>query len=218
MAVNIVASMAEFNLGVDDWVEYSERFEMYLMANGVTDGDIRRAVFLSTIGGPAYKLLRSLVGEEVKTQSLDNLSKAMKEHLKPAPNEIAERFRFFKRDRASGESVNDYITELRRLSEHCGFKDALNTYLRDRFVCGLSSESVQQKLLATKELTLEKSLNIARSYEAASKDAKMIQSGSGSSGIHQAAEAEDSGDIHLVGQQRQASSGRGKATETRECF
>jgi len=218
MAVNIVASMAEFNLGVDDWVEYSERFEMYLMANGVTDGDIRRAVFLSTIGGPAYKLLRSLVGEEVKTQSLDNLSKAMKEHLKPAPNEIAERFRFFKRDRASGESVNEYITELRRLSEHCGFKDALNTYLRDRFVCGLSSESVQQKLLATKELTLEKSLNIARSYEAASKDAKMIQSGSGSSGIHQAAEAEDSGDIHLVGQQRQASSGRGKATETRECF
>ena len=40
MAGNIVASMAEFNLGVDDWVEYSERFEMYLMANGVTDGNI----------------------------------------------------------------------------------------------------------------------------------------------------------------------------------
>ena len=78
MAVNIVASMAEFNLGEDYWVEYSERFEMYLMANGVTDGDIWQAVFLSTIGGPAYKLLRSLVGEEVKTQSLDDLSKAMK--------------------------------------------------------------------------------------------------------------------------------------------
>ena len=67
-------------------------------------------------------------------------------------------------------------------------------------MCGLSSESVKQKLLATKDLTLEKSLNVARSYEADLKDAKMIQSGSGSSGIHQAVEADDSGDIHLVGQ------------------
>ena len=164
-AKGIVASMAEFKLGEEDWVEYSERFGMYLVANGVADGDIQRAVFLSTIGGSAYKLLRSLVGEEVKTQSLAELSKAMKEHLKPAPNEIAERFCFFKRDRSSGESVNDYITELRRLSEHCGFKDSLNTYLRDRFVCGFSSESVQQKLLATKDLSLEKALNVARSYE-----------------------------------------------------
>ena len=72
--------------------------------------------------------------------------------------------------------------------------------------------------MATKELTLEKSLNTARSYEAASKDAKMIQSSSGCSGIHQAAEADDSGYIHLVGQQRQASGSRGKAMETRECF
>ena len=215
MAAKIVACMSEFKLGDDDWVEYSERFEMYLLANGVVDDGIKRAVFLSTIGAAPYKLLRSLVGESVKTKSFAELSTAMKDHLKPAPNEIAERFRFFKRDRSSGESVNEYITELRRLSEHCEFKEALNTYLRDRFVCGLSSESVQQKLLATKDLTIEKALKIARSYEAASKDAKMIHSGAGSSSVHQA-EVEEPECVHRVNQPKQ-SSWREKA-DTRECY
>ena len=73
-------------------MEYNERFEMYLMANGVTDGNIWRVIFLSTIGRPADKLLRSLVGEEVKTRSLDDLSKAMKEHLKPARTRLRSGF------------------------------------------------------------------------------------------------------------------------------
>ena len=217
MTAKIVSSMAEFNMGEEDWVEYSERFEMYLMANGVTDGNIKRAVFLSTIGSSAYKLLRSLVGEEVKTKSLDDLLKAMKEHLKPAPNVIAERFRFFKRDRQSGESVNAYITELRRLSEHCEFKTELNTYLRDRFVCGLNSETVQQKLLATKDLTLEKSLGVARSFESTSRDAKMIHGGGLASGaaaavVHQA-EVCGPEEVHRLNQQPT----RGRQ-DTRECY
>ena len=215
MAARIVSSMAEFNMGEDDWVEYSERFEMYLLANGVTEAEIKRAVFLSTIGSAAYKLLRSLVGEEVKTKSIADLSKAMKDHLRPAPNVIAERFHFFKRDRASGESVNGYITELRRLSEHCDFKDELNTYLRDRFVCGLNSEPIQQKLLATKELTLEKALSTARSFESAARDAKMIHGGGGgASRVHQT-EVSESENVHRLNQQQQQGHGR---PDTRECF
>ena len=215
MAAKIVSTMAEFDMGVDDWVEYSERFEMYLLANGVTDGDIKRAVFLSTIGSAPYKLLRSLVGEQVRTKSLAELIASMKDHLKPAPNVIAERYRFYKRDRASGESVNAYITELRRLSEHCDFKDGLNTYLRDRFVCGLNSESIQQKLLASKDLTLEKALTIARSFESTARDAKMIHGGrtaasETASGVH-VCEHED---VHKLGQQRP----NGGKPDTRECY
>ncbi len=95
----IVASMAAFDMGSGkDFIEYSERFGMYLLANSITDGNIKRTVFLATIGGPAYKLLRSLLGETVKTATYDELVKALQEHLQPEPNMIAERFRFFKRD------------------------------------------------------------------------------------------------------------------------
>ena len=123
-----IARISEFQLDSgEDWVEYSERFEMYLLANVIMDESIKRAVLLSTIGGPTYKLLRSLVGDAIKTTPFADLVKAMKDHLQPEPNVIAERFHFFKRDRKSGESVNDYITELRRLSEHCQFAAKLNT-------------------------------------------------------------------------------------------
>ena len=179
----IVGSMAPFDVENEDFTEYSERFEMFLQANAITGDERQRAVFLSTMGGPAYKLLRSLVGDSIRTRKLAELVKDLGDHLKPAPNEIAERFRFFKRDRKHGESVNDYVAELRKLSEHCAFGDQLNVYLRDRFVCGLNSESIQQKLLSLKELDLAKALNMARSFESASRDARLIHAGGGAGSI-----------------------------------
>ena len=128
-ATPIVASMAPFDMENDDFTEYSERFDMYLVANSIGEDKLKRDLFHSTVGGPAYKLLRSLVGESVKTKSFADLVTALKDHLKPEPNVIAERFHFFKRDRKQGESVNDYISELRRLSEHCAFGDQLNIYI-----------------------------------------------------------------------------------------
>ena len=221
----IVASMAAFDMGSgEDFIEYSERFGMYLLANSITDGNIKRAVFLATIGGPAYKLLRSLLGETVKTATYDELVKALQEHLQPEPNMIAERFRFFKRDRKQGESVNDYVAELRRLSEHCVFGPTLNDYLRDRFVCGLGSESIQQKLLTVKDLTLDKALDIARGYESASRDAKLIRAGGGGGGVgavtvHQAEPAEGENVYRLQPhQQQQKKQPNKRQGDTRECY
>ena len=36
----------------------------------------------------------------------------MSDHLHPTPNVIAERYRFYKRDRKNGESVAMYVSEL----------------------------------------------------------------------------------------------------------
>ena len=217
-SAQICASMTAFDIdNGEDFTEYAERFEMFLQANSIENADIQRAVFLATIGASAYKLLRSLLGEAVKTKSFKDLVKSMKDHLQPEPNQIAERFHFFKRDRKHGESVSDYIAELRRLSERCGFAGELNTYLRDRFVCGLTSEKIQQKLLTMKDLTLEKALEVARSFEAASRDAKMIHGGgsAGSAGVHQIEPREDESVHRLQQNPQRRPSGR---KDTRECY
>ena len=96
------------------------------------------------------------------------------EHLHPKPNEIAQRYLFFKRDRRGGERVKDYVAELRKLSEHCNFGNNLQESLRDRFVCGLNDEKVQQRLLATNELTLKLAVDTATAMEAAARSAKQI--------------------------------------------
>ena len=162
-----IASMSGFDLD-SDFTEYSERFENFLIANKIVEEELKRATFLATIGQPAYKLLRSLCQNDTKNKSFEQLVALLRNHLQPAPNMIAERYKFYKRDRKTGETVSAYIAELRRLSEHCKFGELLNDYLRDKFVCGLNSERVQQKLLSMKELTLEKALDIAASFETAS--------------------------------------------------
>ena len=54
----------------------------------------------------------------------------MTDHLNLKPNEVAKNFSFYKRDRKSGESVNEYIAELRRLSER-----RKSRYISTRSVC-----------------------------------------------------------------------------------
>jgi hypothetical protein len=95
----------------------------------------------------------------------------LRDHLTPKPIVIAERFRFHKRNQPQCESVNAYIAELRKLTEFCEFGLNLNDTLRDRFVCGLRNDQIQKKLLTIRELSLDKTLEIAVAMETATKDA-----------------------------------------------
>ena len=99
----------------------------------------------------------------------------LKSHFEPKPLLIAERFHFHRRDQAAGETIAEYVAELRRLSTHCDFGDTLNDALRDRLVCGLRYESVQKRLLSEPDLTFKRALEIAQSLEAADKNAKALK-------------------------------------------
>ena len=82
MAAKVITQFSEYKLEAgEDWVEYAERFEMFLVANGIGEEGIMRATFLASIGGPAYRLLCSLVSEAIKTMKFEDLVKALKDHL-----------------------------------------------------------------------------------------------------------------------------------------
>ena len=99
----------------------------------------------------------------------------MKDHLKPKPLVIAERFKFHRRNQHEGETVAQYLAKLRRLTQQCDFKDNLQEALRDRFVCGLRSEVIQRRLLTEENLTLQKAYDLAHSVETANKQASELQ-------------------------------------------
>ena len=165
-----------FNLQTDDWSLYTERLSQYFVANDITDDKKKVAVLLTVMGSKAYELLHSLLSPVVpSTKKYDELIAKLEAHLKPKPLVIAERFRFHHRNQRDGETVAQYMAELRRLSEHCEFKDYLDEVLRDRLVCGLRSEAIQRRLLSEKDLTLAKAYDIAHSEETASRQASQLQ-------------------------------------------
>ena len=81
-------------------------------------------------------------------KSFKEIVDLLKEHQIPKSNKIAERFKFSMRDRKEGESLLECLVELGRLTKHCDYKDQLEDMLRDRLVCRIKHERIQQHLLS----------------------------------------------------------------------
>ena len=158
------------------WETYSERFEQFVLANGIADEKVV-PVFLSVVGSKAYNLLRSLTApDKPATKSFADIKKILSNHFAPTPIVIAERYSFYKCQQSCDQSVNSYVAQLSQLTEHCEFGGFLNDALRDKFVLGLQSEATQKRLLSEKNLTYQKAIDIAVAMEVAAKDLKEVGS------------------------------------------
>ena len=104
----------------------------------------------------------------------------VKDHKEPQPSVIVRRFQFNTRRQRPGESIAEYVAVLRKAAEYCSFGDTLSEMLRDRLVCGITDTTVQKRLLAEKELTLDRAVSLAQSVEIAEKGARDLQSSTGS--------------------------------------
>ena len=153
-----IGLVGEFEVDKEDVEAYIERYEQFLLANDITDDGKKKAIFLASLGANSYKLLRTLADNNPAGKSYNDLKKLLKNHLKPKPNVISTRYKFFKKDRHAGESVSAYIAVLRELSERCEFQANLEEQIRDRFVCGINDRRILQKLLSTEPLTMETAL------------------------------------------------------------
>lgn len=96
---------------------------------------------------------------------------------------VAESFKFNKRDQKQNESLTEYIVELKSIAQNCDFGDFLNRALRDKFICGINNEAIQQKLFNDASLkTFEKACETALMMEMTRQNLEIIHSGSGHSG------------------------------------
>ncbi|XP_059413408.1 uncharacterized protein K02A2.6-like [Carassius carassius] len=170
----IIGHVEAFEEAREQWSTYVERFGHFVEANDISN-EKKVSVFLSVMGAPTYGLLRSLIAP-AKPGAMDynDIVSTLQAHFTPKPIVIAERFRFHKRNQAEGESIAQYVAVLKRLAENCEFGDNLNDALRDRLVCGLSSESIQRKLLTEMTLTYQKAVDIAMSMEAVSRESQHL--------------------------------------------
>lgn len=183
MATRTHGSVIAFDQTKDDWTSYSERLGHYFIANDVATDAKKRSILLSECGPATYKLLRSLVGaERLTTDSYADLVTALKSHYDPKPSVIVQRYKFNSRNRPQGESVAKYVAALRSLAEHFNYADVLNDMLRDRLVCGVNHEKIQQRLLAEKDLTFAKAMELASAIKSAEQGSHAISRGQAAQG------------------------------------
>ena len=111
--------------------------------------------------------------------------------------------------RKDSESISEYVMSLRKLSEHCNFADKLHEHIRDRLVCGVRSEKIQQRLLSEKGLTLDRALELAMSMEAAARHTREI-TGKGDTGTAM--------DVFPVNRFERRNSTGAQSMQRRECY
>ena len=141
--------------------DYKERFDFYCITHQVADYR-KKALFLTQIGPKMYAKLKVWVSPTSLTDlSLDDIVARLEARMVPETIEIAERFRFFKRQQKV-DGVTDYMSELRLLAKTCNFGNYLDTALRDQFVCGLKDPRIQRELLCTQDLTVSQALEKER--------------------------------------------------------
>ena len=92
-------------------------------------------------------------------------------------NAAFSRYKFHKRVQAESETVEQFVTDLRLLVRDCSFKEP-NEMIRDRIVFGTNSRKIREKLINEgKELTLDKAIDIARTYEMSHSQMKSMEAG-----------------------------------------
>ena len=136
----------------------------------------QRAIFLSCCSATTDGFIRSLATpHKPNVISYQELVKRVTAHFNPRPSKIVARFKFNSHSQELGETIADYVSELRKLSEFCEFGQSLDDMLCDRPVCGLAEQRVQQRLLAERDLTFDRAMKIAQAMEIAVRETRDLQ-------------------------------------------
>lgn len=180
-------TITEFVEENEDWTEYVERLGHFFLANGIIDEAKQRSILLSVCGAKTYKLMRNLATPRRPGEiPFGDLVALVQTHHNPKPSVIVQRFKFNCHFRKTGQSVANFVAELRELSEHCEFGAMLEDMLRDRLVCGINEDSIQRRLLGEATLTFKRALELSQGMEMAASNVKNIQkANSESCAVHQ---------------------------------
>ena len=171
-----IGKVNEFDPLVHNWEEYVEQLEQFFLANDIEDEGKKRAVLLSSCGSKSYSLFKNLTApDQPKDKAFEVLKTLMKDHVNPTPSIIMQRFKFYKRDREPTENVATYLAELKKLSRDCDFRASLNDMLRDRLICGVRDDKIQQRLLSEANLTLDGAVTLATAVERAQSNLKDLR-------------------------------------------
>ena len=113
--------------------------------------------------------------EKTRELKFKDICDTLNKHFSPQPIKIAERYHFYDRKQAEGESAADYQAQLRQLASSCQFEVFLDEALCDRLVWGVREPGVQRRLLAEADLTFKKEFQLIQGMKAAAKNAEEMQ-------------------------------------------
>lgn len=159
----------QFSFKPADWPNWRVNFERFRIASGLNKEDDYQQIYtlINVMGREAYHIRRTFTfrATEDRTEYETILWKFDTYFFPPRINVVRERYIFNMRDQNRGETGEQFIDALHKLSKTCEFGAMKDELIRDRIIAGIADSNLSRKLRYTAKLTLRKAIEIVQDYE-----------------------------------------------------
>ncbi|XP_055710686.1 uncharacterized protein K02A2.6-like [Phlebotomus papatasi] len=159
------------------WRKWEKAYNFYAKATKLDkqEPEVQAAAFMSIIGVEVEEIYENFGLSEDEANDVNILMTKFREYFNPKGNEVYETYVLRKMQQVSDESINDFVTRVTTQAKNCGYPvSMLDRIIRDQLVIGVSSKVVQEKLLESENLTLEKAVRMCKAHEKATKHTQAI--------------------------------------------
>ncbi|XP_063888888.1 uncharacterized protein LOC135115803 [Scylla paramamosain] len=151
-----------------EWKHWHRTFQNFIEESGEAAPNKLRAL-VNCVSPSVYELIEDCVSYESAVAKLESVYVKL-------PSEIFGRHVLATRRQQSGESLDEFLRELHKLSKDCNFKAVTAEQYReelvhDAFINGIASAFIRQHLLENKSLNLEAAYSQARTLDLAQRNA-----------------------------------------------
>ena len=157
----------------ENWCVFEQQFRIYWKAALKKKDDDEVAYTLLNLAGqeavereqtfvykPEIKEGQNVIQVAESKENPETLIQKFTEHCNPKKNVVVERHLFNSRSQKPSESVESFVSDLRKKAANCEYGTLVNDLLRDRIVCGCHNEEARTQMLKEGNLTLERAIEI----------------------------------------------------------
>lgn len=134
-------------------------FQIYFEATDADQKDekLQCSISLHVVGEEALEDFNTFVFSEAQGESKHTLASLYdKKYCNPLKNVTFEIHKFFTRAQGTEKTVDQYVTDLKIKARTCEFGEICESLIKDRIVCGITSDQVRERLSRDSELTLKR--------------------------------------------------------------
>lgn len=158
-----------------EWPQWKTRFERFRKATKLDQepGSVQVSTLIYTLGSEADKIFQTFTFDPPEQEgqdpsdSYDIVLQKFENYFIPRRNIIHERAQFHQAIQNASESIESYLRKLFEMADKCNFNNKEEN-IRDQLVIGLRDKAISRKLQLEADLTLDKAISVARTFEAVS--------------------------------------------------
>ena len=156
------------------WRNWVKSLEYYIAASGITEKKQQRAIPLHLAGPEVQDIFETL---EDTGNDLDTAITKLTAYFEPRKDIPFERHNFRQTKQLQGETIEQFAIRLKHQVKFCEYSSP-DDMIRDQVIEQCLSSRLRRRLLREPELTLEKTIEIGRSFEASERQASQMEADS----------------------------------------